>query len=432
MNTNETNQTKNEEQQPDLKRQVVHNLHRVRTSVKWILIGIFTGLVVGAVGIAFSYAMSWATTMRYTYRWLLFCLPLGGVLIVSWYYLFKDLNDPGTNLVISAIHSDDELPLRMAPLIFISTLITHLFGGSAGREGAALQMGGSIGNALGKLFRFDEKDKHVMIMCGMSAAFSALFGTPMAAAILPMEMVSVGIMYYIALVPCVISSLVAHGIAVSFGISGSLFSLGSIPDFGILPAIKISFLAVLSALVSIIFCIMLHKSEELYKRFFNNAYLRIFIGGCIIIVLTLLVGNHNYNGAGTDVIRQCIHGNVIPVAFLLKMLFTALTLGAGYKGGEIVPTLFVGASFGCLFGNLMNFSPSLCSAVGMTAVFCGVTNCPITSLLISFELFGYEGMPYFLLATALSYMLSGYFGLYRSQKIVYSKYKTNYINKMTQ
>ncbi|MCI7107600.1 MAG: chloride channel protein [Lachnospiraceae bacterium] len=415
-----------------MKHKIKHNLHRGIVSVKWVIFAILVGSLVGLCGTAFYFGLTLVTVLRTQNPWLLYLLPVGGLAIVASYQLLHNEKDTGTNLVISAIHSDDELPLRMAPLIFISTLITHLFGGSAGREGAALQMGGSIGNALGKLFRFDEKDKHVMIMCGMSAAFSALFGTPMAAAILPMEMVSVGIMYYIALVPCVISSLVAHGIAVSFGISGSLFSLGSIPDFGILPAIKISFLAVLSALVSIIFCIMLHKSEELYKRFFNNAYLRIFIGGCIIIVLTLLVGNHNYNGAGTDVIRQCIHGNVIPVAFLLKMLFTALTLGAGYKGGEIVPTLFVGASFGCLFGNLMNFSPSLCSAVGMTAVFCGVTNCPITSLLISFELFGYEGMPYFLLATALSYMLSGYFGLYRSQKIVYSKYKTNYINKMTQ
>lgn len=414
-----------------IKHKIKHNVHRAVVSVKWMIFAVIVGVIVGLCGTAFYFGLSLVTVLRAQYHWLLFLLPVGGLAIVAMYRLLHNEKDAGTNLVISAIHSDDELPLRMAPLIFISTLITHLFGGSAGREGAALQMGGSIGNALGKLFRFDEKDKHVMIMCGMSAAFSALFGTPMAAAILPMEIVSVGVMYYIALVPCVISSLVAHGIAYSFGITNSLFQIHGIPDFTIAASIKISVLAILCALISILFCVMLHKSEDLYKHFFKNPYVRVFVGGCIIIVLTLLVGDQSYNGTGINIIEHCINGTVRPEAFLLKMIFTALTLGAGYKGGEIVPSFFTGAAFGCLFGNLLGFSPTLCTAVGMTSVFCGVTNCPITSLLISFELFGYDGMPYFLLSTALSYMLSGYFGLYRSQKIVYSKYKTNYINKTT-
>lgn len=414
-----------------IRHKIKHNAHRALVSLKWIIFAIIVGAIVGLCGTAFYFALSLVTVLRTQNTWLIFLLPLGGLGIVAMYRFLHNEKDTGTNLVISAIHSDDELPLRMAPLIFVSTLITHLFGGSAGLEGAALQMGGSIGNALGKLFRFDDKDKHVMIMCGMSAAFSALFGTPMAAAILPMEMVSVGVMYYIALVPCVISSLVAHGIAYSFGVSNEMFIIRSIPKFGIITSIEISVLAILCALVSILFCVLLHKSEDLYKRFFTNPYIRVIAGGCIIIVLTLLVGNQDYNGTGINIIEHCINGTVRPEAFLLKMIFTALTLGAGYKGGEIVPSFFTGAAFGCLFGNLLGFSPTLCTAVGMTAVFCGVTNCPITSLLISFELFGYDGMPYFLLATALSYMLSGYFGLYRSQKIVYSKYKTNYINKAT-
>lgn len=414
-----------------IRHKIKHNAHRALVSLKWIIFAIIVGITVGLCGTAFYFALSLVTVLRTQNSWLIFLLPLGGVGIVAMYRILHNEKDTGTNLVISAIHSDDELPFRMAPLIFVSTLITHLFGGSAGREGAALQMGGSIGNALGRLFRFDDKDKHVMIMCGMSAAFSALFGTPMAAAILPMEMVSVGVMYYIALVPCVISSLVAHGIAYSFGVSNEMFIIRSIPKFGIISSIEISVLAILCALVSILFCVLLHKSEDLYKRFFANPYVRAIVGGCIIIVLTLLVGNQDYNGTGINIIAHCINGTVRPEAFLLKMIFTALTLGAGYKGGEIVPSFFTGAAFGCLFGNLLGFSPTLCTAVGMTSVFCGVTNCPITSLLISFELFGYDGMPYFLLATALSYMLSGYFGLYRSQKIVYSKYKTNYINKAT-
>ena len=384
-----------------IKHKIKHNAHRALVSVKWVIFAIIVGGIVGLCGTAFYFCLTFVTVLRGQDPWLLYLLPVGGLIIVGAYHLLRDEKDTGTNLVISAIHSDDELPLRMAPLIFISTLITHLFGGSAGREGAALQMGGSIGNAIGKVFRFDDKDKHVMIMCGMSAAFSALFGTPMAAAILPMEIVSVGV-------------TVA---AIFTSVSGD-FSCRSI-------------LAVLCALVSIVFCVLLHKSEEIYRKLFQNPYIRIFVGGCIVVILTMLVGNQNYNGTGIGIIQMCIDGTVRPEAFLLKMIFTALTLGAGYKGGEIVPSFFTGAAFGCLFGTLTGISPTLCTAVGMTAVFCGVTNCPITSLLISFELFGYDGMPYFLLATAFSYMLSGYFGLYRSQKIVYSKYKTSYINKTT-
>lgn len=415
----------------EMKETIKHGLRELANSVKWVFFAVIVGIAVGLCGTMFSILLTFVTDMRIEYPWLILFLPVGGLIIVGLYYLLHDQNDTGTNLVISAIHSDDHLPFRMTPLIFLSTLITHLLGGSAGREGAALQMGGSLGNTLGRIFRFDEKDRHVMIMCGMSAAFSALFGTPMAAAIFPLEVVSVGVMYYMALVPCVISSLVARGIADAFGVANEMFLVTSIPKFTVLTAVKISVLAVLCALVSILFCIMLHKTEEGYRHFVKNPYLRVAVGGCIVVLLTFLVGNQTYNGTGIAIIEQCIDGTVRPEAFLLKMLFTALTLGAGYKGGEIVPTFFTGAAFGCLFGNVLGFSPTLCTAVGMSSMFCGVTNCPISSLLISFELFGYEGMPYFLLAIAFSYMLSGYYGLYRSQKILYSKFKTYYINRFT-
>lgn len=409
-----------------------HILDEIKISLKWVVFSILSGAVIGSVGTLFYFCMSIVTLIREKNPWIIWLLPIGGLLIAGAYHMLHNEKDSGTNLVLSAIHSGDELPFCMAPLIFFSTLITHLFGGSAGREGAALQLGGSIGNGIGRLFRFDEKDKHIMIMCGMSAAFSALFGTPMAAAIFSMEVVSVGIMHYSALVPCVIASLIAHGIATSFGVTAESFTIGKIPAFTLKNTLKITLLAILCALVSVLFCILLHQAEYLYKKFFKNAYVRIFVGGCLVILLTLLVGDQTYNGAGMPVIEACMKtGTVAWQAFLLKMIFTAVTLGAGYKGGEIVPTFFVGASFGCLFGNLIGFSPVLCTAVGMSAVFCGVTNCPVTSLLISFELFGYEGMPYFLLAIAFSYMLSGYYGLYHSQKIVYSKYKTNYINRKT-
>ena len=398
---------------------------------KWVIFAALTGAIVAFVGSAFYFALSFVTIVREQHSWMIYLLPIAGLLIVGLYRLMHYEKDGGTNLVISAIHSGDRIPLRMTPLIFISTVLTHLCGGSAGREGAALQIGGSIGNGLGTLFKFDEKDKHVIIMCGMSAAFSTLFGTPMAAAIFPMEMVSVGVMYYMALVPCVVSSLTAHGIAVLLGVAGEAFHVTGIPNLSLVPSVKIVIVAVICAFISIGFCGFLHSIEGLYKKFLKNPYLRILVGGCAIVVLTLLVGTHDYNGAGMHTIEQAIEGHVLPEAFLLKMLFTALTIGAGYKGGEIVPTFFVGATFGCLLGQFIGISPSLCAAIGMVSLFCGVTNCPISTLLISFELFGYEGMPYYLLAVAFSYMLSGYSGLYHSQKIMYSKYKTDFINRHT-
>lgn len=401
------------------------------TSIKWVIFALITGLVVGSIATSFHFAISIATMVREKNPWILFLLPIGGLIIVRCYRMVKDDKELSTNSVLSAIHSNEKLPLKMAPLIYISTVITHLFGGSAGREGAALQLGGSIGNGLGQLFHFDDNDKHIMIMCGMSAAFSALFGTPMAAAIFSMEVISVGIMQYSALVPCVIASLSAFSVAQAFGVSQELFLVERVPNLTIFSAGKVTILAVLCAVISIAFCVLLHQTEHLYKKLFKNPYLRIVVGGCLIIVLTLLVGDQTYNGSGMDIIEACVEGTMIPEAFLLKMIFTALTIGAGYKGGEIVPSFFIGAAFGSLFGNLIGFSPSLCAAVGMTSLFCGVTNCPITSLLISFELFGYEGMPYYLLAVAFSYMLSGYYGLYSSQRIMYSKYRTKYINRQS-
>ena len=415
----------------DLKKKGTHSLKRVGLAFRWILFALFAGLIIGGVSTLFVFCLRHVTGWRAAYPWLLFFLPAGGLLIVFLYRFLHDENDTGTNLVISAIQSEEHVPLRMAPSIFLSTLITQLVGGSAGREGAALQLGGSIGGSLGKCFRLDEKDQHIMIMCGMSAAFASIFGTPLAAAVFSMEVVSVGIMHYSALLPSVIAALVAHGISVHFGFPGEKFPLDAFPAFSLKTVLIISGLAILCAVVSVLFCVALHQGEALYERFLKNPYLRILAGSGILIVLTLLVGNQRYNGAGLNLISDALSGQALPWDFILKLLFTVVTIGAGFKGGEILPSLSIGAGFGFLFSYLTGMDPGLCAAIGMTSVFCGVTNCPVTSLLISFELFGFSAMPYFLISVALSYTLSGYYGLYRSQKIIYSKYKTNYINRHT-
>lgn len=401
----------------------------VHTFLKWGIFSAIVGLVVGGFSTLFAYCLRKVTAYRTLHPELILGLPVAGVLIVFLYGVFKYKNDKGTNMVLSTIHAETELPFKMAPLIFISTIITHLFGGSAGREGAALQLGGSIGNQLGRLFRFDEKDCRIVVMCGMSAAFSAVFGTPVAAAIFAMEVVSVGVMYYAALVPCVFASLIASQFAKDMGINPSLFTIQSIPKFQLFPSIKIIGLALCCAGLSVIFCMVLHSLGDFYRAKLKNPYIRIIVSSAVIILLTIALHTSDYMGAGVPVIEEALKGNVRPEAFILKILFTALTLEAGFRGGEIVPSFFVGATFGCLFGQICGISPSLCAAVGMVAVFCGVTNCPISSMLIAFELFGYEAVPYFLIAVSVSYLMSGYYGLYHDQTIVYSKYKTEYINR---
>ena len=418
----------NEHFKQDLK----HAAKSLHTASKWVILAVLSGSIIGITGAAFCLCMNGVTEFRMEHPVIICFLPAGGVCIAGIYHLFHNEKDSGTDLVISAIYSNQRVPLRMTPSIFFGTLLTHLFGGSAGREGAALQLGGSLGATFGRFLKLNEKESHIMIMCGMSAAFAALFGTPMAAAIFSMEVISIGIMHYAALVPCVISALIGASVTDYLDLSEHIFQIETLPAFTAANAVLISILAGICAFVSILFCVTLHTSQKMYKKFLPNPYLRAFTGGSLVLALTFLIGNQDYNGTGIHVITAALDGQAVPYAFLLKIIFTALTLGAGLKGGEIVPSLFIGATFGCLFGTVTGFSPTLCAAVGMTSVFCGVTNCPITSLLISFEMFGYEGMPYYLLACAFSYMLSGYFGLYHSQRIMYSKLQTTYINHETQ
>lgn len=406
------------------------SLFSIKTLLKWLAIGTCIGLIVGAVSSLFGHALVWASDFRAQYPQIILALPLAGLLIVFLYKFFKDENDKGTNMVISSIHSSTGIPFRMAPLIFVSTVLTHLCGGSAGREGAAIQLGGSIANRLGRIIRLNENDQHIIIMCGMSAGFSALFGTPMAASIFSLEVISIGIMHYSALVPCVTAAMIAHFVADFLKVPPETFTVAEIPAMNPVIFFKIVILAALIGGVSILFCIILHTAEHLYKKFIRNSYIRILVAGCIIVLLAAILRTDFYLGSGMEIIEHIFHtGDTEIYTFLLKMIFTALTLGAGFKGGEIVPSFCIGAAFGCAVAALFGLPVTLVAACGMVGVFCGVTNCPLTSLLISFELFGFEGMPYYLVTVAVSYMLSGYYGLYRAQKIMYSKTETHFVNK---
>ncbi|MBO4940631.1 MAG: chloride channel protein [Clostridia bacterium] len=403
----------------------------IKAFLKWVVIASALGLFGGTVGSVFHKSIEFVTDFRIEHPWIIFLLPIGGLVISFIYWICRKKGHIDTNRVIEAARSDEKVPLVMAPLIFVSTVITHLLGGSAGREGAALQLGGSIGYNMGKLLRLKKEDTHSIVMAGMSSVFSALFGTPITAAVFSLEVVSVGIFHYAGLLPCIISAFVAYRVSLWFGSVPTHFDFVNLqpPEFHIMT--KAIILAILCAIVSIAFCVSIKKCEKFAKRFCPNKFLRAFLGGAIIVVLTVLVGTYDYNGAGMKVIERALGGTASPWAFILKIIFTSITIAAGFKGGEIVPTFFIGATFGCFAGGLLGLDAGFGAAIGFVAMFCGVVNCPIASIILALEAFGSESIVVFAAVCAVSFMMSGYFGLYKSQRIVYSKLTEEYVDKKT-
>lgn len=350
-------------------------------------------------------------------------LPIGGIFIISLYSLFNLKTDPGTNRILTSINNNDNILLRMAPLIFIATFVTHLFGGSAGRAGALLQIGGSIGYFLASICKFDDKDKKVITMCGMSSAFAAVFGTPIAATILAIEVCCIGTMYYSALVPCIFASLISSTLSSYLGITAENFKIIGTFNFNTVNTLKVILIALICAAVSSLFCYSLRTSRSLFNKYIKNNYIIIVVASFIIIILNKLLQTTDYMGTGIHVINEAINGESKPYAFIIKLLLTSITIGAGFKGGEIFPSFFIGATLGCTLGNILGISPSLCATLGLIGVFCGVTNCPITSILLAFELFGYKSVPFFLIVISITYMMSGYNSLYEKQNFLYKKTK---------
>lgn len=402
----------------------------IRYFLKWTFISAISGVTIGLAGTLFGLGIQKATAFWKSHSWTLYLLPLVGLLIVWLYRFAHEEKNRGTDMVLDSISSTEEVTPATAPLIFISTLLSHLATASVGREGAALQLGGSLGNLIGKAFRLDEKDRKIAIMCGMSAGFSAIFGTPLAAAVFAMEVISIGVMYYAALVPCVFSAFVGVSVAKFLGLAPEHYEIGLVPEFGASSALLTVLIGILCACVGIFLCVSLHRCGHAYRKVFPNPYIRVLAGSAIFIVLTLLFPARLYNGSGAQIIEMVFEGERIPVyAFLMKILFTGVALGAGFKGGEIVPTLTVGAAFGYLMSLVTGLPVGLCASVGMACLFVSVTNCPVSTMFMAFELFGFAAMPYYAIAVAVCFTLSGYYGLYHSQKFVYSKIRTEFINR---
>lgn len=412
-----------------IKKRAAHILTYAAALVKWMTVGALVGGVGGLVGSLFHLGVNYATGVREAHPWVLYLLPVGGLVIVCLYRITK-MEGKGTNAVIESVHFGREVPIWLVPLIFIGTVITHLCGGSAGREGAALQIGGGIGYGTGRLLHLGEKDLPLATLCGMSGVFAALFGTPLTATVFALEVISVGVLYYAGLIPCITASMMGYLVSSLMGIAPTRFTVTT-PALNGWTMLLVVILALLCALVSILFCRGLHLAEHLAEKYFKNAYVRILAGAAVIVAITLLLGTTDYNGAGMHIIEQAVAGQASPRAWLWKLLLTVVTIACGFKGGEVVPSFFIGATFGCVVGAFLGLDPGFAAAVGLVAVFCGAVNCPLASVILSVELFGSGDLLYFAMACAISYLASGYCGLYSSQTILYSKLRAEFINVHT-
>ncbi len=407
-----------------LREKLRHPGRILRIFIQWSLLGLLMGCLGGMLGALFHYTLHFVTHLRTEHPWLICLLPVAGLLTVGIYHLFRMTGNRGTNEIIDAVLQGKPVNPMVAPVVFLATVVTHLFGGSAGREGAALQIGGSAASKIAKLLKLGDDDRRVLIMTGMSAVFAGLFGTPLTAYLFVVEFTCVGSIFTPALLPCYFAAYTASRASQVLGVQAETHLLEAAAVVTMHNVWKFLLLALLVAVLGIAMCSAFHKAEHLAARWLPNPWIRICVGGTVILGLTLLAGDQRFNGAGMEMALKAVAGEADWYSFLAKLLFTAVTLAAGFKGGEIVPTFCIGATFGCVAGGLLGLDPGLAAALGLVGLFCSVTNAPLASIVLSVEMFGGSNIHLFALVCVCCFVLSGHGGLYSSQNLRFSKTST--------
>jgi H+/Cl- antiporter ClcA len=393
------------------------------TLLKWIVLGGGVGLLTGTASAFFLKSLDFVTDLRLAHPWLLLLLPLGGALVSFMYFKYGGSSAKGNNLILEQIQAGNEpIPLRMAPLVLFGTLITHLFGGSAGREGTAVQMGGSLADWFGKVLKVGPADRRILLICGISGGFGSIFGTPLAGTVFGLEVLAIGLISHEALIPAFIASFAGNLTATSiWGVTHLHYPIGDIPSLSFIVILKVVFASILFGLTSILFSELTHALKKGYTRLFTNPVIKSAAGGVVIIALVYVLGTRDYLGLGIPLIQDSFSGDVAPFAFLGKLVFTSLTLGAGFQGGEVTPLFAIGATLGHTLAGFLHLYAPFLAGLGFVAVFCGATNTPIACFLMGIELFGAEGAVYLFIACLVSYLFSGHTGIYTSQQIGTSK-----------
>lgn len=399
---------------------------------RWMLSGALLAGVVGAAsGLAsavFLTTLTRATDTQTAHPWLLYLLPFAGLLI-AWLYAGVGRSAAGgNNLLIDQIHTTDQVnrvPLRMLPLVLVATILTHLFGGSAGREGTAVQMGGAIAGWLARVLRLPPGQLRVLLMCGISGGFSSVFGTPLAGAIFGMEVLALGGMRYDALIPCLIAALLGDLVVRGLDVHHITYAVTSpIPNLSLHTILLVAIAGVGFGLASLLFAEATAFIEHTAQRFVPHALWRTFLGGILVVLITLALGTRAYNGLSLPLLADSFSGDTsVPTfAFLLKLLLTAVTLGVGFKGGEVTPLFVIGATLGVTLANPLGLPPDMLAALGFIAVFAAAANTPLACIIMGAELFGVVGIVYVGIAVCVAYTISGHRGIYHAQRIVAPKY----------
>ncbi|MGO4182779.1 voltage-gated chloride channel family protein [Paenibacillus sp. TAF43_2] len=385
--------------------------------LKWLFIAGVIGILSGSASALFLASLEFVTETRVQHLWLLWLLPLGGAFVSYLYLKFGKEAGRGNNLIIEQIHTgNSSIPLRMAPLVLIGTLITHLFGGSAGREGTAVQIGGSLAEWFGKLIKRSPLDRKIILMCGISSGFGAVFGTPLAGTIFGLEVLAIGVISYEALLPCFIASYVGHLVATAWGIQHISYSTGDVPPLDWLLIVKVFIASVLFGLAALLFTQLVRGFKRLFSKWFKSPVLKSFLGGLFIIALVYAIGTRDYLGLGIPLLEQSFQEAVSPFVFLLKTLFTAITLGTGFQGGEVTPLFVIGSTLGSALAGLLHVSVPLLAAIGFISVFSGAAKTPIACFIMGIELFGAEGAIYMFIGCVIAFICSGRKGIYEAQK----------------
>jgi H+/Cl- antiporter ClcA len=390
---------------------------------KWLVLALLVAALAGTASAWFLHALDWATQTREAHHWLIALLPLAGF-AVAWVYLqIGQSVEGGNNLLIDEIHDPRKaVPLRMAPLIFLSTVISHLFGASVGREGTAVQMGGALADQVTQRFKLSPADRRILLMAGISAGFSSVFGTPLAGAVFGLEVLVVGRMRYDALWPCFVAAIMANLVTSLWGIEHTHNAAGAIPALAAWPIAAVLLGGALFGLVGMAFAKSTHALSAFMKRRISYSPLRPALGGAILALLVWLTDAWRYVGLGIPTIEQAFVQALPSWDFAAKMLLTIGAIGTGFKGGEVTPLFFIGATLGNALAPLLHLPIGMMAALGFVAVFAGAANTPLACTLMALELFGSQIGVYAALACVVSYLFSGHTGIYRSQRIGQGKH----------